>query len=143
MGVTVGATASANLDENATAFFYFLEGAPDYSVERLDYYGSGSTHYSVADGTFLSGPGDGDDEINDPKDIGTDADSNVYVLDVYSSGEPVVKVYDFDMNFIGTFGDSVTISGDPLRLDCDWEDGSVHVLHTDGISVFTACEMPF
>jgi len=142
MAAVVGIDTSRNLDENRSAWFYFLEGAPEFSVERTDYYDVGGAHTHAFDQTFFGTQGDGDDELNDPKDISTDFDNNVYILDVYSNTEPVVKIYDSDCNFIGTVGDSTTISGDPLRIECDESDGSVHVLHTDGISVFRLCELP-
>jgi len=137
-----GVDCSRNLDENASGWFYYLEGAPEYTVERTDYHGSGSDHYQTPAGTYLSGPGDGNDEINDPLDISCDYNNNVYILDILSTGEPVVKVYDSDMTYIGSFGDSTSISGTPLRIDCDEGDDEVHVLHTDGVSIFRPCELP-
>ncbi|MFH1676331.1 MAG: hypothetical protein ABIC40_04825 [bacterium] len=125
------------------SWFYLLEGAPDYSVERLAYMGLSSNHYFNAAGTYLSGPGDGSNQLNNPLDIADDADSHVFILDIKSTGQPVVKIYDSDMNYLGEVGDSVTISGTPLRLDTDDSDGEVHVAHTNGVSVFRVCELPF
>lgn len=125
------------------AWFYLLEGAPDYSVERLAYMGQSSNHYFNAGGTFLSGPGDGNMQLNNPLDIASDGASRVIILDILSTGQPILKIYDYNMNFIGSVGNSVTISGTPLRVDTDDGDNEIHVAHTNGVSIFRPCELPY
>ncbi len=143
MAAVKGIDTSSDLPENITAWFYILEGAPDFSVERINYDDVGSGHVWHQNQTFLSGPGNGSNQVNDPKDISVDIDDYVYILDKLSTGQPVVKIYDSNMNYIGEVGDSVTISGDPLRIDVDKGDGEVHVAHTNGVSIFRFCELPF
>jgi hypothetical protein len=133
-----------DLPENYTAWFYFLQGAPEYSVERCNYDSVlPGAHNLSPDSTFFGTKGDGHDQVNDPRDIACDLDFHVFILDKYSNEEPVVKIYDSDLGYLGEVGDSITISGDPLRLDIDDGDGEVHVVHSNGVSVFRPCELPF
>ena len=122
-------------------WLYFLENGPDYSVERCHYCDhtvSGSvTHIVVPNGTFLN-----NGELLDPQDICADQENNVFILDIDNTGQAVIKIYDEDLNYIGVVGDAVSISGDPLRIDNDDSTQSVHVAHTDGVSIFRKCELP-
>jgi hypothetical protein len=136
-------TSHTNSDPYYTMWCYALEGPPEYAIERYDYYATGGSHSCAFDKTICGSKGDGHNQLNDPKDISGDADDNIYVLDIYSTSQPVVKVYDKDGNYLCEFGDSVSISGTPLRLDVDEGDGEVHVAHTKGVSVFRKCEIPF
>ncbi len=135
-------TSRDNADSYYTMWCYALEAAPEYAIERYDYYATGGSHSASHDLTICGSQGDGEDELNDPRDISGDADDNIYVLEMLSTGQPAVKVYDMDGNYLGEFGDDVTITGDPLRMDVDEGDGEVHVVHTNGVSVFRPCEIP-
>ena len=135
-------TSRDNADDYYTMWCYALEGAPEFAIERYDYYATGGMHSASYDLTICGSQGDGEDQLNDPRDISGDVDDNIYILEVFSDSEPGVKVYDMDGNYLCQFGDSTSISGDPLRLDVDEGDGEVHVVHTDGVSVFRACEIP-
>ncbi len=136
-------TSRDNSDDYYTMWCYALEGAPEFDIERYDYYATDGYHSISYDLTICGTQGDGEDELNDPRDISGDADDNIYILEVFSDGEPGVKVYDMDGNYLCQFGDSTSISGNPLRLDVDEGDGEVHVVHSNGVSVFRACEIPF
>jgi hypothetical protein len=135
-------TSRDNSDEYYTMWCYALEGAPEFAIERYDYLATGGDHSATYDLTICGTQGDGQNQLNDPKDISGDADDNIYILDVLSTGQRIVKVYDKDGNYLCQFGNNVSISGDPLRLDVDEGDGEVHVAHTNGISVFRPCEIP-
>jgi hypothetical protein len=121
---------------------YALEGSPEFAIERYDYYSTGGAHSASYDLTICGSQGDSQDQLNDPRDISGDEEDNIYILEVFSTGQHVVKVYDKDGTYLGEFGDSTSITGNPLRIDVDEGDGDVHVVHADGISVFRACEIP-
>jgi hypothetical protein len=114
---------------------YFLEGDPDWHVQRFtwafEYEGIswGGTH---ADEYF---------GFNDPRDITRDDKGNVYVLDLLSTGEPAIKGHGEEDDYLGVFGDSESISGDPLRIEGSDHDGNIFVLHSDGLSIFFPHEM--
>lgn len=135
-------TSRANADSYYAMWCYALEGPPEFAVERYDYYAAGGAHSCSHDLTICGSQGDGPNQLNDPRDISGDADDNIYILESFSSGQPAVKVYDMNGDYLGAFGDSVSISGEPLRLDVDEGDGEVHVVHTDGVSIFRPCEIP-
>jgi hypothetical protein len=138
-----GIGSVGDLPENLSAWYYVLEGAPEFSVERINYDSvAPGAHNLNKDQTFFGTQGDGHNQLNDPKDIAGDLDYHVFILDVYSTGQPVVKVYNSDLGYIGEFGDNWSISGTPLRLDVDDVSGYVHVAHTNGVSVFRPCEIP-
>jgi hypothetical protein len=119
-------------------YLWVLEGAPRFEVERMSFSGAFTGVTIGLDG----GQADDMSGFNDPKDITTDQFDYVYVLDLTSTGEPRVKKFDHTGVAIGYFGDSTSISGTPLRIDCDNGDGEIHVLHTNGVSVFRPCEIP-
>jgi hypothetical protein len=122
-------------------WMYFLEASPDLSVERCHYVDKdiydNTTHLVIPEGTYLH-----NGELIDPRDICTDLDNNVFILDVDSSGQAVIRVYDEDLIPLGVVGDASSISGDPLRIDNDDDTQSVHVAHSDGVSIFRKCELP-
>jgi len=135
----LAADTSADLPDNSTMWVYVLEGAPEFDVERIDCTFEpdlGGVFSFETDQSFLGMQGDGPYELNDPRDIACDDYSRVCILDVYSDGSPVVKMYDSDMVYLGEFGDDVMISGEPIRLEIDDSTCDVHVVHTDGVSVF-------
>jgi len=139
-----GIGSVGNLPENYTAWYYVLESAPEYSVERINYDSeSPGAHNLYKDQTFFGTQGDGNDQLNDPLDICGDEYFHVFILDVYSTGQPVVKIYNSDLGYLGEVGDSSSISGTPLRLDVDDGDHEIHVAHTNGVSIFRPCELPF
>jgi len=110
-----------------------LEGAPEYSVERWRIDGT-STQYL---NKVINGHGDADNQFNNPLDITTDPDNNVFVLDILSNGQPRIKMFTSDLESVGGVGDSTLIPGTPVRFD--WDDGNdgVHILTTTGVVVLT------
>jgi len=153
---TVGCEAS---DIN-NYYVYYLEGSvtdcSEYRVQRL---------YRVTDTEILNdtdwGPNsqgywggaqsDGMDGFWDPKDITRDMSNDYYILDQLSNGDPAIKKYTEDGFPIGeAFGDTTSISGDPLRIegsDYNGADGNfIIVLHdgspADMISIFMLSETP-
>lgn len=132
------------LPVNLGGWMYFLEANPDYSVERINYNDQSppGTHALTHNKTFFGTKGDADDQLNDPRDIAADLNYRIFILDKYSNGQPVVKIYNSDLQLLGKVGDSISISGDPLRIDIDDGDGEIHVAHTNGVSVFRPCEIP-
>ncbi|HDS30605.1 MAG TPA: hypothetical protein ENN67_06115 [Firmicutes bacterium] len=135
-------TSRQNTDSSYEMWIYALEGAPEFAIERYDYSAAGGGHSAYHDLTICGTQGDGNYQLNDPKDISGDEDDNIYILDILSTGQRVIKVYDMNGTYLGQFGDNVSISGTPLRLDVDEGDGEVHVAHTNGVSVFRPCEIP-
>jgi hypothetical protein len=123
--------------EYSEGYVYYVEAGPEFSVER--YNEAGFTFGGVAWGGTQTDYMDG---FNDPKDITRDNNNDFYVLDFSSSGFAIVKKYDNLGAPIGLFGNALTISGDPLRIEGSDHNGNIFVLHTDGISIFFPEEMP-
>ncbi len=153
---TVGCEAS---DIN-NYYVYYLEGSisgcSEYRVQRL-YRASDTTITNDIDwgpdsqGYWGGSQSDGMDGFWDPKDITRDMNNDYYILDQLSNGDPAIKKYTEDGFPIGaTFGDTTSISGDPLRIegsDYDGPDGNyIIVLHdgtpADMISIFLLSETP-
>ena len=109
-----------------------LEGAPDYSIEKWDI--SGTPSFA---GLEVHGHGNGNNQFNAPVDVTIDGNDCVYVLDLLSTGDPTVKMFDNEFNPIGTVGDATSITGTPIAMDWDSMSNAVHVLHSDGVAVFT------
>jgi len=132
---------------------YYLEGsAPgcdEYRVQRV-YRPSGSE--LVNEAMWGGEHTDGMEGFWDPRDITRDIDNDFYILDYLSTEEPLVKKYADDSTAIGSFGDSTTIAGEPLRIEgSDYEgtDGNlIFVLHDGGpdnpdlLSIFYPDEIP-
>lgn len=93
---------------------------------------------------------DGMDGFNDPKDITRDSDNDFYILDILSTGEPLIKKYTELGVEIGAFGDSTAIAGTPLRIEGSDYEGThgnlMFVLHgsepADLLSVFYPMDIP-
>jgi len=94
--------------------------------------------------------GDGTDSSwTDARDMSRDDGNRFHILD-YDSDSPLIRVYTGDVSggdYIGSYGDSETISGDPQRIDGNDFDGNILVLHGSGgdtfmLSVFLPEEMP-
>lgn len=126
-----------------TMYIYTLEGASEYSLERWNYTWNGSTQTLEYDTQICSGYGNGPYQLANPLDICGDNTDRIYVLDKLTTGQPVVKVYNSDGTYVGSFGDSTNISGTPYRMDIDFGDGDIYVAHSDGISMFTQAEVPY
>ena len=118
--------------------YWILEGEPRYELEqfRLPFNHTGIT--IGLDGT----PTDDMTGFNDPKDIVLDVNDRIYCLDKLSTGEAVIKLYDSTGNAIGIFGTCGAIGGDPIAIESDEGDGEIHVLHSNGVSVFYPSEIP-
>jgi hypothetical protein len=71
-----------------------------------------------------------------------DANDRIYVLEVLSTGINCIKLYDKDGTAIAIFGTCGEIGGDPYAIESDEGDGEIHVLHSNGVSVFDASEIP-
>ena len=144
------ADISAECGNSSMQYVYYIEshaGCDEYRVQRV-YRPSGST--LVNEAMWGGVQSDGMDGFNDPKDISRDIDNDFYILDLLSIGEPLVKKYTEDGTEVGSFGNSNTISGTPLRIegsDYDGPDGNlVFVLHNgspaDLLSIFYPSEIP-
>ncbi len=132
-------------------YVYYLEGGNgscnEYRVQRV-YRPSGSTLLNEAmwGGTRT----DDMDGFWDPQDITRDIDNDFYILDILSTGDPLIKKYTEDGTEIGSFGDSASISGTPLRIEgSDYEGPSgnlMFVLHEDDpadlLSIYYPSEIP-
>jgi hypothetical protein len=131
-------------------YIWFLED-PDYYVSRWEIYNVGSKGYLEYNKAYF-GTGsqtDDDDGWNEAKDITRDDQNRYFVLDGLSNGEPRVKVWTVNgdtTTSIGGFGNSMSISGAPLRIEGSDYDGDIVVLHGPSppqmISVFYPHEMP-
>ena len=82
-------------------------------------------------------------------DITRDNQGRIFVLDELENGEARVKVWSVNGDItqsLGSFGDSSTIQGKPLRIEGSDYDGDIYVLHGDTlpsmVSVFNPDEMP-
>ena len=115
---------------------WYLEGAPEF---RLQAFNTGRSYVGPQVGGTQT---DGMTGFNNPQDVTRDNNNNVFVLDILSTGAPQVKKYSSSLAAIGSFGDSTTISGTPLRIEGSNWNGNIFVLHTNGLSVFFPSEMP-
>jgi len=133
-------------------FLWYLENGDgeNYAV-RWELSNSGFPYEQTYDNAYF-GTGtqtDGDSGFYDPRDITRDDQDRYFVLDELSTGEPSIKMFTVsgdDTTGEGSFGDSGSISGEPLRIEgSDWS-GEVVVLHGSTapymISVFIPHEMP-
>ncbi|HEX9746466.1 MAG TPA: hypothetical protein VGB30_13675 [bacterium] len=92
-------------------------------------------------------PGDDDSSLNNPLDITTDMDGQMYVLDELSTAEFVVKAFTYDATSTTSQGSFYSSwDYDPIRIDGSSFNGNVIVLMTNGInsaiSMFVECETP-
>ncbi len=117
---------------------YCLEGAPEYRVEMKSLTCGSSTSYTNWGGV----QSDGMNGFNDPKDITRDNNNNYYILDLLTTSSPLVKKYTLNGSQVGSFGDSTSISGTPLRIEGSDYNGNMFVLHDNGISLFFPSEIP-
>jgi hypothetical protein len=115
---------------------WYLEGAPEF---RLEAYTTSRTYAGQQVGGTQS---DGMTGFNKPMDVTRDNNNNVYVLDILSTGAPLVKKYSSSLSAVGSFGNSTTISGTPLRIEGSNFNGNIMVLHTNGLSIFFPSEIP-
>ncbi len=132
-------------------YVWFLEDDPDYYASRWHVYEVGVTGYLVYDDAYF-GTGsqtDNDEGWNIGLDITRDDQNRLFVLDMLSTGDPLVKVWTVSgdaTTSIGSFGDTTTISADPKRIEGSDHSGEIVVLHGDSpphmISVFIPSEMP-
>ncbi|MFH1675770.1 MAG: PKD domain-containing protein, partial [bacterium] len=134
---------------------WLLEKEPDLYASRLTPSGTGwapPTNAPLAyDGVYF-GTGsvtDGDNGFAKPLDITRDTNDRIMVLDLLSTLQPIIKVWDVSgtPTSIGHFGDSTTISATPRRIEGSDFNGNIFVLHgnvssTSMVSIFTPSEMP-
>ncbi len=134
-------------------------GSTFWALEAPDYYCAAFNKSPYASWYILSYAnsyfGTGTEETGDTcwtadvRDLGRDNDGRFHVLDNVS-GTPAVKVFTGSASggtSYGHYGDSVTIEGEPQRIDGNDYDGNMVVLHGDSvdgfmISVFKQVEMP-
>jgi hypothetical protein len=131
-------------------FVWFLEN-PDYYASRWELYQVSTKSYLEYNKAYF-GTGvktDSDNCWNDARDITRDFKNRYFVLDKLSNGEPRIKVWtvsDTVTTPIGGFGDSMTIKGEPRRIEGSDFDGVIVVLHGNTapsmISVFFPDEIP-
>ncbi len=135
-------------EADPNGYVYVVEDSPEYRVERRHYYMYSWSSY------YWGGFGDDSPNFNDPRDITRDdsTSATLYVLDELSTGEPAIKKFTYNGTPQGTFGDSTSISGDPLRIEGSQRlfqgssDNLMFVLHgdsTDGyfLSIFFEDEL--
>jgi len=146
------AVEAGNISMN---YVYVLEGAGgacyEYSVQRV-YRPTGTTIENDPSVTWGGVQSDGMDGFWDPKDITRDIDNDFYILDSLSTNVPLIKKYTENGTAVGSFGDSVNISGAPLRIegsDYEGSDGNLmFVIHDGGsgnpdlLSIFYPSEIP-
>ena len=60
-------TSRDNADEDMTMWCYALEGAPEFAIERYDYYATGGAHSAYYDLTICGTQGNGQYELNRPQ----------------------------------------------------------------------------
>ncbi|MCD6217230.1 hypothetical protein J7L05_05150 [bacterium] len=114
---------------------YYLEGDPEWRVERTNH------GMSFLGGYWGGTQTDADTGFWDPQDITSDANDDVFVLDILSTGDPLIKKFtNSGGTSLGTFGDSTTISSDPVRFDAAFASNWIYVAHTDMISIFFPSE---
>ncbi len=109
-----------------------LEKSPEFSVERWNV-DSVVPSYT---GKSIRGQGDADNLFNNPQDVTVDLDDWVYVLDILSTGQPRIKIFDENLIPVAGMGDSTSITGTPLRIDWDDYNDALHVLTSTGVAVF-------
>jgi len=116
------------------SYCYYVEGAPENRVEGYICYSLSSNGISWASG-------------NNPLDISRDNTNYYYVLGTNAStSDPEIRKFNATGTSFGTFGDTSSISSDPLRIEGGDYDGNVFVLHgnsTDGyfVSIFFPDEL--
>ncbi|MCK4720712.1 hypothetical protein KAU08_08635 [bacterium] len=137
-------------------YFWDLEPQPnqyklcdEFRVQRVSRETAGeiTNDPSVSWGGIQS---DGMDGFNDPQDISRDIDNDFYILDILSTGDPLVKKYTELGVEVGSFGNSTNIAGTPLRIEGSDYDGPhgnlMFVLHegtpSDMISIFYPWQIP-
>ena len=109
-----------------------IEKSPEFALERWEV-DTGAPTYT---GKSIGGQGDADSLFNNPKDVTIDTDDWVYVLDILSTGQPRIKVFDDNLIPVTGFGDSTSIPGTPLAIDWDDAHDSLHVLTSTTTVVF-------
>jgi hypothetical protein len=134
--------------ETAGDKIWFLE-QPDFYCSRWGATGGGISGVWYDHAYFGTGAqGDADNTWYDAKDLTINNVGKLFVLDQLSDGGPRVKEFSEGAPgaSLGGFGDSVTISGVPLRIEGSTHDAYVIVLHGTSspsmISIFMPFEMP-
>ncbi len=129
-------------DADLYASRWEIDGGPPWDLTYADaYFGTGSQTNN-------------DDGFWFPQDISRDDENRLFVLDQLSSGDPSVKVFEFDgvdVESLGSFGDTNVlgdtdcINGQGLRIEGSDYEGIIVVLHGSSppyrISVFQTAEM--
>jgi hypothetical protein len=113
---------------------YFLEDLPASNTAVVEM-------YTISSSPTYAGVSFGEGTLDSPLDLSVDSNDYVYILDVNTTGDPVIYCYDNTGNPIATSGaiSSEDISGTPRRIDAAIfpDPDEVHVLHTDGVTKFT------
>ena len=120
------------VDATSDQCLIILERTPEYSIEKW----SLESGTPVFTGIYASGHGDENSKFNNPVDVTTDNDNYVYVLDMLSTGQPKIKVFDANLQSIGGVGNITSIPGTPIAIDWDRLGNAAHVLHSSGVAVF-------
>jgi hypothetical protein len=129
-GVVMADVCGLDLDSQGNAYILENDGGGNFGVEKW-IMGTTPTYQNVL---FAN-------DLSDPKDITCDSNDYLYVLDDTAAGAEI-WVYDTSGNVVGKSGniDSTDMPGDPRRLDADVfsSPDHIHVLHTGGVSRFSA-----
>jgi hypothetical protein len=111
--------------------FYLLEYLPASNTGVVEEYQPTGAYQGVSFGEGL---------FYDPLDLTTDSAGNIFVLDIDSSGSPMVWAFDPAGTLIGWSEPCPPekISGDALRIDAavSKNPDEVHVLHSLGVTKF-------
>jgi hypothetical protein len=127
--------------------------AASFYLEGVGSWASADFHY---DGSYCGTGAQTDSDIGfwDPQDLTVNVQNKLMILDKLSNGSPKIKVFEMTGEpaaSIGTFGDTTSISGTPLRLESspyvDPTYGNlVFVLHGNTapsmLSIFLPSEIP-
>ncbi len=130
---------------------WVLEGASENHVTKWEFMSPfGWLHLIYANSYFSQATSPGN--WHDPLDITRDEINRLLMIDE-DSGQGIITVWTGSVSggsFIGVVGDLSTISEQPRRIDSNYDDGKVFVLHGDSyagtdcykLSVFLPDEMP-
>ncbi len=138
-------------ESDATGNYLWFVEDPDYYATRWELYKVGNIGHLDYDNAYL-GTGSQTTDDNgwyDAKDITRDDQNNYFILDELPGGQARVKMWSVDGSLttsLGGFGNAVSITGTPLRIEGSDNDGDIVVLHGDEpphmVSVFYPSGMP-
>lgn len=148
-----------------TSYVYYIEGGgyywalepqphqwvlcDEFRVQRITRVEEGVL-YNDSEVSWGGIQSDGMDGFWDPQDISRDIDNDFYILDILSTGAPLIKKFTEVGVEVGSFGNSTNIAGTPLRIEGSDYEGAhgnlMFVLHEnepmDMVSIFYPSDIP-